>query len=191
MAADRIFCGLIDMIDVSANRAAEKWTRRELAGRVLWGLAAPLFWLSPRPFWGWRTALLRLYGARIGVRAHVYPSARITIPWNVELGDNCAIGDRAILYALGPITIGPRTTISQGAHLCSGSHDWRDPAFPLVKPPIHIGADVWICADAFVGPDVTIGDGAIVGARAVVMKNVAPAAIVAGNPAREIGKRGL
>jgi putative colanic acid biosynthesis acetyltransferase WcaF len=60
-----------------------------------------------------------------------------------------------------------------------------------VKPPIHVGAGAWICAEAFIGPDVIIGDGAIVGARAVVTKNVDPGTIVAGNPAREIGKRDL
>lgn len=87
--------------------------------------------------------------------------------------------------------IGPRATVSQGAHLCGGTHDWRDPTMPLMKPPIEIGADAWVCADAFIGPDVTIGDGAIVGARAVVTKSVARGLIVAGNPAREIGKRDL
>jgi len=59
----------------------------------------------------------------------------------------------------------------------------------LTKPPIVVGNDVWICADAFVGPGVTIGDGAVVGARAVVMKDVAPSAVMSGNPAKQIGSR--
>lgn len=177
------------MIDVGKNRAARKWTNGELAGRVLWKLASPFFRLSPRPFWGWRRAILRLFGARVGIDAHVFSSVRISIPWNLNLGQSCSVGDRATLYALGPIEIGPRATISQGAHLCAGTHNWRDPTMPLLKPPINIGADAWICADAFIGPNVTIGEGAIVGARAVVTKDVVPRTIVAGNPAREIGKR--
>ena len=40
--------------DIAANRRASKWTRGELARRVLWGLAQPLFRLSPHPLWGWR-----------------------------------------------------------------------------------------------------------------------------------------
>jgi putative colanic acid biosynthesis acetyltransferase WcaF len=176
-------------IDVAANRKARKWTRREQVGRVLWGLAAPLFRLSPRPLWGWRRTMLRLFGAHVGRDVHVYPTARITIPWNLTLGESCAVGDHAILYALGPITLGPRATVSQHAHLCAGSHDWRDPAMPLTKPPIVLGADVWVCADAFVGPGVTVGNRAILGARAVVVRNVAPSIIVAGNPARQIGSR--
>jgi putative colanic acid biosynthesis acetyltransferase WcaF len=111
------------------------------------------------------------------------------MPWNIEIGDYAAVGERAILYALGHIKIGKRTTISQGAHLCAGTHDWHDPAMPLVKSAIEIGADSWLCADVFIGPGVNIGDHAIVGARAVVMKDVPPGIIVAGNPARQIGVR--
>jgi putative colanic acid biosynthesis acetyltransferase WcaF len=181
--------GLTDGNDRGANRRSRKWSLGEQAGRVFWGLTRPLFRLSPRPFWGWRRMLLRMHGAKVHADVHVFPTVRITMPWNLDLGEQCAVGDRAILYALGPITVGPRATISQGAHLCAGTHDWRDPAFPLVKSPIHIGANAWICADAFVGPNVRIGEGAILGARAVVMKDVAPRAIMAGNPGREIGKR--
>ncbi len=176
-------------IDVEANRKATKWSRREQIGRVLWALVWPLFRLSPRPFWGWRRFLLRLFGARIGSSVHVYPTVRLTIPWNLSIGDGTAVGDRAILYALGPISIGARVTISQGAHLCAGSHDWRDPTMPLTKPPISIGDDAWICADAFVGPGVRIEALAIVGARTVAVRDVPRAAIAAGNPARIVGQR--
>lgn len=158
---------------------------------MLWHLASPLFRLSPRTLWGWRRVLLQIFGARVAPGAHIYPSVRITMPWNLELGSQCAVGDHAILYALGPIVIGPRATISQGAHLCAGTHEWRDPAMPLLKLPILVGADSWVCADAFIGPNVTIGEGSVVGARAVVMKSVESGWIVAGNPANKIGKREL
>ncbi|OOY32605.1 acetyltransferase [Thioclava sp. F36-6] len=177
-------------IDVSANRKAEKWTKREKAGRVLWALVQPLFRLSPRPFWGLRRWLLRCFGARVGAEVHIHPSVRIIIPWNLILGAQCAVGDRAILYSLGPITIGARATVSQGAHLCAGTHDLAISNRPLLKLPISIGADAWIAADAFIGPDVTVGTGAVVGARAVVVKDVEEGWIVAGNPARLIRKIG-
>lgn len=177
------------MVDVDCNRRSRKWSRREQAGRVLWALCTPLFVLSPRPLWSWRRMLLRLFGARVGQQVHVYPSVRITIPWNVSIGHGSAVGDRAILYALGPITLGQRVTVSQGAHLCAGTHDWRVPEMPLLKPPITVGDDVWICADAFIGPDVSVGANAIVGARAVVVKDVAAGMIVGGNPARVLRRR--
>jgi putative colanic acid biosynthesis acetyltransferase WcaF len=178
-------------LEVKANRLARKWTRKELAGRVFWALAQPLFSVSPRPLWGWRRFILRCFGARIAQAVHIYPSVSIAIPWNVEIGAYSAVGDRAILYSLGTIRIGERATISQGAHLCAGTHDYIDPALPLLKPPIIVGAEAWVCADAFIGPGVTVGDYAIVGARAVAMKDVPAGAIVVGNPARFIKKREL
>jgi putative colanic acid biosynthesis acetyltransferase WcaF len=133
--------------------------------------------------------LLRCFGARIGREVRIHPSVRIAIPWNLEVGDWTAIGFDALLYNLGPVRLGQRVTVSQRAHLCAGTHDFRDAAMPLQKPPIAIQDDAWICADAFVGPGVEVGRGAVVGARAVVVEDVAAWAIVAGNPAREIGQR--
>lgn len=160
-----------------------------MAGRVLWAFAFPLFFCSPRLFWGWRRSLLRLFGASIGGGVRIFPSVRITIPWNLTIEGNVTVGDRVILYALGPLRIGKRATISQGAHLCGGTHDYRRADFPLVKSSITIGDGAWICADAFIGPNVTVGDYAVVGARSVVIKNVASKTIVAGNPARHVGDR--
>lgn len=175
-------------VDVTANRQARKWSLGEQVGRLLWALSFPLFRFSPRPMWAWRRWLLRFFGAKVGPFAHIYPTVRIIIPWNLELGAHCAVGDRANLYALGRIEIGPRATISQGAHLCAGTHDITRPDRPLLKLPITVRADAWVAADAFIGPGVTIGERAIVGARGVVMRDVSSDQIVAGNPARSIGK---
>ena len=54
---------------------------------------------------------------------------------------------------------------------------------PLVKSPLEIGEDAWVCADAFVGPGVKVGEGAILGARGVAVKDLAPRTINGGNPA--------
>jgi phosphonate metabolism protein (transferase hexapeptide repeat family) len=54
---------------------------------------------------------------------------------------------------------------------------------------VTIGHDVWIGHGAIILPDRTIGTGAVVAAGAVVTKDVAPYAIVAGNPARVIRAR--
>lgn len=177
------------MLDVKENRQATKYTSSEMMRRVLWTLAQPLFRFSPRPCFGWRRLLLCSFGATIGQSVHVYPSATIYFPWNLEVGDESAIGEQVFIYNLGRVTLGSRVTISHRAHLCAGTHDHTKPDFPLLRPPIRIGSDAWICADAFVGPGVTVGEGAIVGARAVAMKDVNPRTIVVGNPARESRKR--
>ena len=50
---------------------------------------------------------------------------------------------------------------------------------------------MWIGARAIILPGVTIGEGAVVAAGAVVTKDVEPWAVVGGNPAKFIKKRGL
>ena len=154
-------------------------------------MVTPFFRFSPRIFFGWRRFLLRMFGARLGKHVNIYNSARIYFPWNLEVGDWSAIGEYACIYNLGPIKIGSQVTISQRAHLCAGTHDYTDPSMPLLRPPITINDQAWICADAFVGPGVTVGEGALVGARAVAVKDVDPWQIVAGNPAKPIKKRVL
>jgi putative colanic acid biosynthesis acetyltransferase WcaF len=113
----------------------------------------------------------------------------IAIPWNLVIGTDASIGDRAIIYNLGLISIGDAATISQGAHLCAGTHDYRRADLPLLKLPIAIGEGAWICADSFIGPGVTIGDYAIIGARAVTMRDVGDWSIAVGNPAKIVGQR--
>lgn len=179
----------VRIVDFEENRRMVKWSKREQVARVLWAIAHPLFVLSPRPLWAWRRTLLRFFGARIEDHVHVYPSAKITMPWNIHLEKGVAIGDSVILYALGSIRVGEGAVISQLAHLCAGTHAYRDPRMPLEKRPITIGPGVWVCADAFIGPGVTIGAGAIAGARAVVMRDVEENLIVAGNPAVTVGHR--
>jgi putative colanic acid biosynthesis acetyltransferase WcaF len=134
--------------------------------------------------------LLRLFGAKIGRHVQIHPSVRIFLPWNLEVGEWSSIGFDALVYNLGRVTIGERVTISQRAHLCAGSHDYRDRAMVLLKPPICVGDGAWICADAFVGPGVTVGEGAVLGARSVVMRNVEKNAVMAGNPARRVADKG-
>lgn len=177
-------------IDVASNRASIKWSRKELFVRFLWDVfSVPLFAWTPRQVWIWRRIVLRMFGAHIGSAVHIFPTVRIAIPWKLSIGAESAVGDRVILYSLGKIEIGTQTTISQGAHLCAGSHDYRFADLPLTKPPILVGNGAWICADAFIAPGVTIGHGAIVGARAVVTKDIPENQIFVGNPAKFIGNR--
>ncbi len=178
-------------MDISAHRASSGYSRGELVGRVLWGCVRPLFARSPRFCYGWRNALLRLFGARIGRGVRIYPSAEIFLPWQIQIENDVTIGWNVRFYSLGRITIGARTIVSQGAHLCAGTHDATRADFPLQRMPITIGSDVWIAAEAFIGPGVTVGAGSVVGARAVVVEDVPQWQMVAGNPARVIKPRVL
>ena len=167
-------------------------SRSNLAGRIAWNLVYTfLYRPSPTIMHGWRRFLLRCFGAQIGPGAHPYPTARVWAPWNLAMGKNSCLGNYANCYCVGAVILGEGAVVSQYAHLCSASHDYRDPSFPLIVGPIAIGSLAWVAADAFVGPGVTVGDGAVVGARSVVFKDVPPWAVVTGNPAKLIKYRFL
>jgi putative colanic acid biosynthesis acetyltransferase WcaF len=176
-------------LKIEDNRRATKYPLRIQAARVLWGAGRIVFRMLPRPLYRTRNALLRLFGAKVGQNVQISNTAIIYFPWELSIGKWSSVGDFAYLYNLGALMIGERVTISQRAHLCGGTHDYRDSAMPLVRCPIEIRNEAWICADAFVGPGVTIGEGAVVGARTVVVKSVESRQVVAGNPARVVGER--
>lgn len=180
---------MIDTYDIERNRAARKYPLRVQSARLLWGIGRILFRCIPRPLYSLRVQLLRLFGAQIGRNVHISNSAVIYFPWELVVGDYSSIGDNTFLYNLAELRIGRRVTISQRAHICGGTHDYRDAALPLIKCPINIGDDAWVCADAFIGPNIVVGAGAVVAARSVVVKPVAEWTVVAGNPARFIKSR--
>lgn len=138
-----------------------------------------------------RNLLLRLFGARIPLASLVYPSSKIWAPWNLSVGEYACIGPDTEIYNKAPITIGNHAVISQGAFLCTASHDISDPAHSLISAPITVEDQAWVAAQAFVGMGVTVGRGAVVGARSAVFRDVAPWTVVGGNPARFIKQRTL
>jgi putative colanic acid biosynthesis acetyltransferase WcaF len=143
------------------------------------------------PSSGFRRWLLRLFGARIGIGVVIKPGARVKYPWLLRLGNHCWIGEDCWIDNLAPVHIGSNVCVSQGAYLCTGSHDWSDPVFGLITRPISVRDGAWICARAFVGPGVEVGEGAVVAAGAVATKNIPPYAVYAGNPAVQTGERKL
>jgi putative colanic acid biosynthesis acetyltransferase WcaF len=158
--------------------------------RLVWYIAwTAIYRPSPTLFFAWRRALLRLFGAKVGQRAHPYPSARIWAPWNLVMEDGSCLADGVDCYSVDQVILGRNVVVSQRAFLCTATHDHRHPGFQLATAPIFIEDDAWVAAEAFIGPGVQIGSRAIVGARAVVLRDVPSSAIVAGNPARNIGRR--
>ena len=166
------------------------WSTADRFLRVLWEICWVLFCLwTPKPLNEWRLFWLRVFGARIDGKPFVHQRARIEIPWNLVLHDRACLGDRASAYSLGEIEIGARATVAQEVYLSTGSHNFDNPALPLVTAKITIGDDVFIGARAFVLPGIRIGAGSIVGACSVVTRDVPEGVIAAGNPCRVIRTR--
>ena len=157
--------------------------------QLWWLVQALLFRPSPQVLYGWRRWLLRRFGARIGRGVLIRPSARITYPWKLTVGDYAWIGDDVELYTLGEITIGAHAVVSQRCYLCTGSHDYTRATFDIFARPIVIGEQAWLATDVFVAPGVEIGAGTVVCARSAVFKSLPGGVIARGTPAATIRER--
>lgn len=160
--------------------------------RGLWNLCWLLLasWTPPY-LRNWRRVLLTIFGADIAATANVYGSAKIWSPRNLRMEEFSCIAPNVTVYSMAKITLRKHSLVSQGAHLCSGTHDISDPDFRLYFKPIEIGEYAWVAAEAFIGPGVSVGEGAVLGARGCTFRNLQAWKVYAGNPARVIKDRHL
>ncbi|MGD0893175.1 MAG: putative colanic acid biosynthesis acetyltransferase [Terracidiphilus sp.] len=158
--------------------------------RQIWNICwLILYRVSPRPFHAWRALLLRAFGARMGPNCHFYPSSKVWAPWNLECADQVTAGDGAEIYNPAPVRFGSHAIVSQGAYICGATHDFDDPAFPLLACSITVGPYAWICSRASVGPGVNIGEGAVLGLGSVATRELEAWGVYAGIPAVKVKER--
>jgi putative colanic acid biosynthesis acetyltransferase WcaF len=156
---------------------------------ALWIAASALFVESRLPGSGHRRVLFRLFGARVGKRVAVKPGVRVKFPWRLSIGDDSWIGEDVWIDNLDQVTIGRDCCVSQGAYLCTGSHDWTSPSFDLITKPIMIGNGAWIAAKASLGPGAVAGDGAVLTMGSVGLSRLEPWGIYRGVPAMLVSRR--
>ncbi len=134
-------------------------------------------------------------GERVTLYGNTYLNAA-GAKGRIVIGGQSHIDQFCTLYGQGGLIIGDHCAIASGVIVYSQSNQYASSPEdlivnqPVVYAPVRIGRDVWIGANAVVLPGVSIGDHAVVGAGAVVRKDVGEWEIVAGAPARVIGKRG-
>ncbi len=139
--------------------------------------------------YGVKRALLRMFGARVGRHVIIKPRVNIRAPWFLELGDYAALGEGVWIENLARVSVGAHATVSQGALLVTGNHDWSSPSFDLVLAPIEVGRGAWIGTRAVVCPGTTCGDHAVVCAGSTAGGHLEPYGIYRGNPAARTGRR--
>ena len=154
-----------------------------------WLIQSTLFGCSPQFMYRWRVFLLKSFGAKIGSNVLIRPSARVTYPWKVRIGDNSWIGDNVTVYSLSDITIGTDVVISQRSYICAATHDYSKTSFDMIGKKVTIEDQVWLATDVFVAPGINIGRGAVIGARSSVFKDVPPGNISVGNPSIVVRSR--
>jgi len=180
---------------ISAETAADPYLRpaftaRDRARRLAWNLCRALLYRpSPRPLHGWRSLLLRLFGAQMGPNCHFYPASRVWAPWHLICADQVTAADGAEIYNPAPVRLGSHVILSQDAYLCGATHDFDDPAFPLLAYAMEVGPYAWICARASVAPGIRVGEGAVLALGSVATRDLAPWTVYAGVPAAKVKDR--
>jgi putative colanic acid biosynthesis acetyltransferase WcaF len=157
---------------------------------ALWVLTRCFFFVTPLP-WpdAMKRSLLRLFGARVGRGVIIRPGVYVHFPWRLAVGDHCWIGEGCQLLNIAPITFDDHVALGHQVYLAAGSHDIRSATMSGKYEPIRVKTGSWIASRAFIGPGVTVHERVVVGAAAVVMRDVGPDVVVAGNPAKVIGPR--
>jgi chloramphenicol O-acetyltransferase type B len=126
---------------------------------------------------------------RFAIGKHTYGDPQV-FSWGegatLKIGAFCSIADGVKIYLGGEHRVDWVTTYPFSVMWPAASHYT---GHPKTKGDVVIGNDVWIGADAVILSGVRIGDGAVVGNNSVVVKDVPPYAIVAGNPARFLKMR--
>jgi len=179
---------------VDLRRFRNGWFRpgRGITVRVIWYVVNSIIFHSPLvPISALKVLLLRLFGARVGLGVVIKPSVNIKFPWNIQIGDQCWIGEGVWLDSLGQISLGSNSCISQGAYICTGNHDWNDAAFGLIVKAVTISDGCWVGARSTILPGSFIESHAVICAGSVVSGLVPSYTICRGNPAVPVKERAI
>lgn len=136
-----------------------------------------------------RTALLREMFGSVGADAWIEPPFYCDYGAQVTLGAGVFVNFGGVFLDPAPITIGAGAQLGPNVQLLTADHP-RDAATRAAGPelgrPITIGSRCWLGGGVIVCPGVTIGEDTIVGAGSVVVRDLPPRVIAAGNPCRVV-----
>ena len=136
-----------------------------------------------------KASILRLFGATIGENVTIKPGVSVKYPWRLKLGDYVGLGENVWIDNLGDVEIEDQVTISQGAMLLTGNHDYTKVKFDLIVKPIKIEKGTWVGARCIVCPGVTLGTHSVLTVGSVAKTSLEPYGIYAGDPAIKVKTR--
>lgn len=145
-----------------------------------------IMWIPCHPL---RRLTCKVFMNQFDWSSAIYRNVDIRSPYRISVGAHTNINKRCVIDGRGGVKIGNNVDIAQEVNIWTEQHDYNSPKYSSVSKPVIIEDYVWIASRATVLPGVTIGKGAVVASGAIVTKDVPPLAIVAGVPAKVIGKR--
>lgn len=101
-----------------------------------------------------------------------------------------AVSGNCYIQAYNGLICGKNLLFAPGVKIITSGHDFKDINKPTKNDPVVIGDNVWIGANVVILPGIKIGNNCVIGAGAIVTKSFEDdGLILAGNPAKIIGKR--
>ena len=157
-----------------------------LIGVAFWWLISNLIFVNAFTPGSLRPTILRIFGATVGTGVSIRRGVRVHFPWNLEIGDQCWIGEEVWFMNHEKVTIGSNVCISQRSIICSGGHDYRSSSLEYAHKPVKIKDGAWVCLDAKVLPGVTIGECSVVSAGEIARKSLPDYSMLVGGQVRPI-----
>ncbi len=180
------------MSKINLKQFDNSWFKpgKSLPWQLAWFFVGlPLLRCSVLPSSTFRVSLLRIFGAKVGDGVVIKPGVRVKYPWRLAIGNDCWLGEDCWIDNLAAVEIGNNVCVSQSAYLCTGNHDWTDPAFGLMARSIVLRDGSWVGAKALITPGRMLGEGAIASAGSVVTGDIPAFEIHTGNPAAFVRRR--
>jgi len=137
---------------------------------------------------GRRAILQKLFG-KIGKQIYIEPPFRCDYGYNIYAGEDFYMNFDCVFLDVCKIEIGKNCFIGPGTHIYTATHPAdaeKRNAFICGGKPVKIGDNVWLAGRVTINPGVTIGDNVIAASGSVIIKDVPPNVVVAGNPAKII-----
>ncbi len=129
-----------------------------------------------------------LFGS-LGPGVEIEPPFHCDYGYNISAGANLYMNFGCVVLDCCPVHIGENVLAGPYVQMCGAYHP-LDPQLRLtgreLAGPIVIGNNVWIGAGAIIGANVTIGDNSVIGAGSIVIRDIPPDVLAAGNPCRVI-----
>lgn len=148
---------------------------------------ASLMWIPCHPL---RRVICKIIMHQFDMSSAICRKVELRSPYRISVGRGSIINARCLIDGRGgEVRIGNNVDIAQDVYIWTEQHDYNSPTYATKGGPVTIEDYAWIASRATILPGVKIGKGAVVACGAVVTKDVPEMAIVAGVPAKTIGRR--
>ena len=176
-------------VDLSHYNNRSYNTGASMLKRIAWYLINTMFFKSSVHGYKFKVALLKLFGAELGIDVKIKPHVNIKYPWNLVIGNHVWIGESVWIDNLDKVQLGNHVCISQGAILLCGNHNFASTKFELITGKIILEDGVWIGAKSMVCPNVICHSHSVLSVMSVATKDLQSYTIYKGNPAEPIKER--